>query len=149
MTDPVRTNQIPRQVPGLPFHLKTIPSFLIGGILPFGAIFIELYFIMNSLWFHKVYYMFGFLTLVFVVLVITCSEVAILMTYFRLCAEDYNWWWKSFFTSGATALYVFLYGILYFSTKLQIASFTSGVLYFGWMLMISFLVFILTVTVLF
>jgi transmembrane 9 superfamily protein 2/4 len=60
---------------------------LVGGILPFGAIFIELYFIMSSIWSHKVYYVFGFLFLVFSVLTITCSEVSILMCYFHLCSE--------------------------------------------------------------
>lgn len=56
---PVRTNQIPRQIPDQPFYLRTIPSVLMGGLLPFGAIFIELYFIMNSIWFHRIYYGLG------------------------------------------------------------------------------------------
>ena len=34
-----------------------------GGILPFGCIFIQLFFILNSIWSHQVYYMFGFLLL--------------------------------------------------------------------------------------
>ena len=58
---PVRTNQIPRQIPPSPTYLRPIPSMLLAGILPFGAIFVELFFIMNSIWFHKMYYMFGFL----------------------------------------------------------------------------------------
>jgi len=58
---PVRTNQIPRQIPPPLTYLRPIPSLLLAGILPFGAIFVELYFMMNSIWFHKVYYMFGFL----------------------------------------------------------------------------------------
>jgi Endomembrane protein 70. len=33
------------------------------------------------------YYMFGFLFLVFIILVITCSETTILLCYFHLCAE--------------------------------------------------------------
>ena len=41
---------------------------------------------------------YGFLFLVFVILVITCSETTILLCYFHLCAEDYNWWWRSFLT---------------------------------------------------
>ena len=92
---------------------------LMGGVLPFGAIFIELYFIMNSIWYHRIYYVFGFLFLVFAILILTCSEVTILMCYFHLCAEDYRWWWRSFFTSAASAIYVFLYSILYFTTKLS------------------------------
>lgn len=88
---PVRTNQIPRQIPQQKFYLKTIPSMLLAGVLPFGAIFVELYFILNSLWFHKLYYAIGFLFICFGIMIMTCSTVTILMVYFLLCAESYHW----------------------------------------------------------
>uniref|UniRef100_A0A671UU83 Transmembrane 9 superfamily member n=1 Tax=Sparus aurata TaxID=8175 RepID=A0A671UU83_SPAAU len=100
---PVRTNQIPRQIPEQSFFTKPIPGIVMGGILPFGCIFIQLFFILNSIWSHQMYYMFGFLFLVFIILLITCSEATILLCYFHLCAEDYHWWWRSFLTSGFTA----------------------------------------------
>lgn len=58
-----------------------------GGVLPFGCIFIQLFFILNSLWSSQMYYMFGFLFLVFWILVITCSETTILLCYFHLCVS--------------------------------------------------------------
>ena len=63
--------------------------------------------------------MFGFLFLVFIILVIACSEVSIVMTYFQLCGEDYNWWWRSFFLSGSASYYVLAYSIIYFFTKVN------------------------------
>ncbi|KAF9199110.1 hypothetical protein BGZ49_010815 [Haplosporangium sp. Z 27] len=141
---PVRANQIPRQIPEQVFYLRPIPSMLIGGILPFGAIFIELYFILNSIWFHKIYYVFGFLFLVFGILILTCAEVTILMCYFHLCAEDYHWWWRAFFTSGASAFYIFGYSVMYYFSTLQIGSFTSMVLYFGWTAIMSLMFFVLS-----
>ncbi|RKO89014.1 hypothetical protein BDK51DRAFT_24443, partial [Blyttiomyces helicus] len=111
---PVKTNQIPRQIPPQPLYLNKWISALIGGILPFGAIFIELNFIMKSIWSHSVYYVFGFLFLVFAILVITCSEVSVLMCYFHMCSEDYYWAWRAFMTAGASGFYIFLYSIIYF-----------------------------------
>ncbi len=67
-------------------------SVLIGGILPFGAVFIELFFILTSMWLHQFYYLFGFLCLVYIILVITCAEITIVLCYFQLCSEDYRWW---------------------------------------------------------
>ncbi|KAG0240344.1 hypothetical protein BGW41_007057 [Actinomortierella wolfii] len=142
--NPVRANQIPRQIPDQVFYLKPIPSMLIGGVLPFGAIFIELYFILNSIWFHKIYYVFGFLFLVFGILILTCAEVTILMCYFHLCAEDYHWWWRAFFTSGASAFYIFGYSVIYYFSSLQIRSFTSMVLFFGWTAIMSIMFFMLS-----
>jgi transmembrane 9 superfamily protein 2/4 len=90
---PVRTNQIPRQIPEQPFYLRTWTAILMGGILPFGAIFIELYFIMNSIWGQQIYYVFGFLFFVGLILLITCAEVTILMCYFQLCAEVFTFYY--------------------------------------------------------
>ena len=47
---PVRTNEIPRQIPLQAWYMGGAFNVLMGGILPFGAIFIELFFIMTSVW---------------------------------------------------------------------------------------------------
>jgi transmembrane 9 superfamily protein 2/4 len=54
ITSPVRTNQIPRQVPEQAWYLHPVISIAIGGVLPFGAVFIELFFIMSAVWLHQV-----------------------------------------------------------------------------------------------
>ena len=84
---PVRTNQIPRQIPDQSVYTQPIPGIIMGGVLPFGCIFIQLFFVLNSIWSSQIYYMYGFLFLVFIILIITCSETTILLCYFHLCAE--------------------------------------------------------------
>jgi len=143
-TAPVRTNQIPRQIPPSTTYMRPIPSMLLVGILPFGAIFVELYFIMSSIWFSKVYYMFGFLFLCYGLMVITCAAVTVLMVYFLLCSENYHWHWRAFMTAGASAFYVFLNALIYLVTKLQLGGLAGTVLYIGYSALISFLFFILT-----
>uniref|UniRef100_A0A672PM77 Transmembrane 9 superfamily member n=1 Tax=Sinocyclocheilus grahami TaxID=75366 RepID=A0A672PM77_SINGR len=144
---PVRTNQIPRQIPPQTFFTKPVPGIIMGGILPFGCIFIQLFFILNSIWSHQMYYMFGFLFLVFIILVITCSEATVLLCYFHLCAEDYHWWWRSFLTSGFTAVYLFVYAVHYFFSKLQIIGAASTILYLGYTLIMVLIFFIFTGTI--
>lgn len=140
---PVRTNQIPRQIPPTTTYLKPIPSMLIVGLLPFGAIFVELYFIMNSIWFSRVYYMFGFLFLCYSLMVIVCASVTILLTYFLLCSENYHWQWRSFLAAGMSGGYIFLNCLLYLITKVKLGGFAGIVLYVGYSALISFLFFIL------
>jgi transmembrane 9 superfamily protein 2/4 len=144
ISPPVRTNQIPRQIPPGPNYLRPIPSMLFVGLIPFGAIFIELFFIMSSIWFSKVYYMFGFLFLCYFLMILTTAAVTILMTYYLLCSEDYHWHWRAFLAAGASSIYVFLNACGYLVTKLQLATWTGGVLYLGYSALISFLFFILT-----
>ncbi|KAF2027220.1 endosomal integral membrane protein [Setomelanomma holmii] len=144
---PVRTNQIPRQIPPAGGYLRPLPSMALAGVLPFGAIFVELYFIMNSIWFSKVYYMFGFLFLCFGLMIITSAAVTVLMIYFLLCAENYHWQWRSFFTAGASAAYVFASCLLYWVKDVSWTSWTSGVVYLGYSALLSSLVFVLTGTI--
>lgn len=141
---PVHTNQIPRQIPPATTYLKPIPSMLLVGMLPFGAIFVELYFIMSSIWFSKIYYMFGFLFLCYGLMIITCAAVTILMVYFLLCAENYHWQWRSFLAAGTTAFYIFANAIIYWISKLSLGGMAGSVLYVGYSALISFLFFILT-----
>jgi transmembrane 9 superfamily protein 2/4 len=144
ISPPVRTNQIPRQIPPSTRYMRPIPSMLLVGILPFGAIFVELYFIMSSIWFSKVYYMFGFLFLCYGLMITTCAAVTVLMIYFLLCSENYHWHWRAFLTAGASAGYVFANALIYWITKLQLGGLSGSVLYIGYSALMSFLFFILT-----
>ncbi|CAM8966445.1 unnamed protein product [Rhodiola kirilowii] len=145
--DPVKTNKIPRQIPEQAWYMNPVFSIFIGGILPFGAVFIELFFILTSIWLNQFYYIFGFLFIVFIILLITCAEITIVLCYFQLCSEDYLWWWRSYLTAGSSALYLFLYATFYFFTKLEITKPVSGMLYFGYMLIASYAFFVLTGTI--
>merc|ERR1719440_963959 len=144
---PVRIHPIPRDIPAQPWFVHPVVTSLIGGILPFGSVFTELFFIMSSIWQHQFYYLFGFLVLVLLILIVTCAEMSIALTYFQLTTEDYHWWWRSYFASGSSAVYVFLYAWLYFHTRLHIVKGVSVLLYFGYMFLVSVSFFLLSGTI--
>ena len=145
---PVTVANIPRHIPALPWHMNPWFSIGVSGILPFGAVFIEIFFILTAVWLNRYYYVFGFLLLVFVILTITCAEITIVMTYFQLCAEDYQWWWRSFLTSGSCGGYLFLYCVFYFfSSSLRMKGFVPVMLYFSYMGLLSFVFFVMTGTI--
>ncbi|CAG9535319.1 unnamed protein product [Cercopithifilaria johnstoni] len=144
---PVRTNQIPRQVPEQPWYLHTLPCMLLAGILPFGAAFIELFFIFSAIWENQFYYLFGFLFIVCVILFISCAQISIVVTYFLLCAENYHWWWKSFVISGGSAIYVMGYAVFYYFSKLNIIGFIPTLLYFSYSFLMALAFWILTGTI--
>ncbi|KAJ7525707.1 hypothetical protein O6H91_17G062400 [Diphasiastrum complanatum] len=133
---PVRTNQIPREIPP-----QKYPSWLLilgAGTLPFGTVFIELFFIMSSIWLGRIYYVFGFLFIVLILLIVVCSEVSLILTYMHLCVEDWRWWWKAFFSSGSVAVYFFLYTISYLIFDLhKLSGSISTILYIGYSLLMS------------
>ncbi|KAG6628146.1 transmembrane 9 superfamily member 11-like [Carya illinoinensis] len=143
---PVRTNQIPREIPA-----QKYPSWLLvlgAGTLPFGTLFIELFFIMSSIWLGRVYYVFGFLFIVLMLLVVVCAEVSLVLTYMHLCVEDWKWWWKSFFASGSVAIYIFLYSVNYLVFDLKsLSGPVSATLYLGYSLFMVVAIMLATGTV--
>ena len=54
----------------------------------------------------QVYYVYGFMLLVFLILAIVTVCVTIVGTYFLLNAENYQWQWTSFCAAASTALCV-------------------------------------------
>lgn len=136
---PTKTNQIARFVPELPWYATPPVSCLLGGILPFGSVCIELFFIMSALWLHQIYYVMGFLLAVLLILAATCAQVSIAMTYLQLCSEDHRWWWKSFFNCASAGVYLILYSLWFLVSRLELVGVLPVVIYLTYMSMISLL----------
>ncbi|EPB68012.1 endomembrane protein 70 [Ancylostoma ceylanicum] len=130
---PCRVNAVPRPIPDKKWFVQPWLIVLMGGVLPFGSIFIEMYFIFTSFWAYKIYYVYGFMLLVTIILAIVTVCVTIVCCYFLLNAEDYRWRWTSFMAGASTALYVYLYSVYYFFFKTKMYGLFQTVFYFGYM----------------
>jgi transmembrane 9 superfamily protein 3 len=130
---PCRVNSIPRPVPSPAWYAH--PQFIVpvAGILPFGSIFIEMYFVFTSIWSYKFYYVYGFMLLVYAILSMVTVCTTIVAIYFVLNAENYNWQWIAFFSAGSTSGYVFLYSVYFFFYKTQMTGFFQTAYFFGYM----------------
>ncbi|KAH9613601.1 hypothetical protein KSS87_003195 [Heliosperma pusillum] len=133
--NPCRVKTIPRPIPEKKWYLTPTVISLMGGLLPFGSIFIEMYFVFTSFWNYKVYYVYGFMLLVFLILIIVTVCVTIVGTYFLLNAENYHWQWTSFFSAASTGIYVYLYSIYYYHMKTKMSGFFQTSFYFGYTMM--------------
>eukprot|EP01130_Rhizamoeba_saxonica_P014355 TRINITY_DN6266_c0_g1_i1.p1 TRINITY_DN6266_c0_g1~~TRINITY_DN6266_c0_g1_i1.p1 ORF type:complete len:647 (-),score=86.04 TRINITY_DN6266_c0_g1_i1:20-1960(-) len=135
--NPTDINSIPKFIPEQVWYMRPIPAILIGGSIPFGAIFIEIYYILTSIWHQQEYLFFGFVFIIFLIYIVACIEVSIFMTYFQLCAEDYNWWWRSFLIGACSGFYFFCFSIFHILTRLSLPGFLSVFLYLGYSLIIG------------
>jgi len=134
---PCRINAVPRPIPEKKWFMEPAVIVTLGGVLPFGSIFIEMYFIFTSFWAYKIYYVYGFMLLVFVILAIVTICVTIVCTYFLLNAEDYRWQWTSFLAGASTSAYVYLYSFYYFFFKTKMYGLFQTTFYFGYMALFS------------
>ena len=135
---PTVTSTIARAIPPPPPLLNPMVGMTLTGIIPFAAAYVELFFIMTSLWMDQFYYVFGFTLIVYLILIITCAEVTVLSVYYQLCAENHRWWWYAFFCSGSTSLYMMGYSIIWFRTLEASKMLMTYLLYFGYMSLLSF-----------
>lgn len=135
---PCRVNAIPRPIPeDVPWFKQ--PFFLVplAGVIPFGSIFIELYYILTSLWNYKYYHVYGFLLSIYIIIAVVVSLTSIISTYFVLNAENYHWHWTSFASGASISVYIFLYGTYYFMFKTSQNGLYQTVYYFSYTLLMS------------
>uniref|UniRef100_A0A8C8W5U5 Transmembrane 9 superfamily member n=1 Tax=Peromyscus maniculatus bairdii TaxID=230844 RepID=A0A8C8W5U5_PERMB len=141
---PVQTQETSPESPQRSFFKKPTITIILSSLLPFGCIFLQLSYILSHIWSPHMYYLFAFLFLSFLIILISCSEVTVLLCYFRLCAEDCGWWWRAFLTSSFTSFYIFVYAIHYFFSKLQVTGIGSTFMYFGYTLILVLVFFLFT-----
>ena len=59
--NPCRVSAVPSAIPTNVWYGGPGTLVLVSGILPFGCIFVEVFFVFASIWSYKYYYMYGFL----------------------------------------------------------------------------------------
>lgn len=128
---PCRVHHLKRPIPTK--HWLFTPAMIVtAGLVPFGCLFIEMYFILSAVWSHnKVYYVYGFMFAILLLLCLVLVCVSITCTYVLLNAEDYRWQWQSFLCCAATSAYVFIYTIHYYYNSTQMSGFLQTIYYFG------------------
>ncbi|KAE8654998.1 P-loop containing nucleoside triphosphate hydrolases superfamily protein isoform 1 [Hibiscus syriacus] len=91
---PCHTTKCPREIPQLPWYGRTLPQMAMAGFFPFSATYIELYYILASVWGHRIYTIYSILFVAFIILLIVTAFITVALTYFQLVAEDHEWWWR-------------------------------------------------------
>lgn len=129
-TFPCRVHHLKRPIPARKRgYLVMIAG---AGLVPFACVFIETYFLFSSFWSaNKVYYVYGFLLAVIVLLSLVLVCVSITCVYLLLNAEDYRWTWHSFLSGASTGVYVYLYAIYYYHSDTKMSGLLQFVYYFG------------------
>lgn len=122
---------------------NSIFLMIMYGLIPFGIVYVELSFILNSIWLEKTsfYYMYGFLFITTLILMIIISELAIIGIYINLITDhNPHWQWLCFRIGCSIGLYIYGYSFYYFYTHLHFRDFVSILLYFAYMGLISVLI---------
>ncbi|MFH4979166.1 hypothetical protein AB6A40_005875 [Gnathostoma spinigerum] len=140
-SSPCRIRNIPRQLPSFGYSHNLFCCALLGGLLPFISISVELYYIFATVWGREEYTLYYILLIVFVILMVVTATSTVSLIYFLLKAEDYRWWWRSVFSGGGLAIFIFLYG-LHFLHSSYMSGFLQITQYFSHLLLICYISFL-------
>jgi len=135
---PCKTNRSAREIPQVNCFRGGVIQCLVAGFLPFSAIYIELHYMFAAIWGHRVYTLFGILSLAFIMLVVVSAFITIALTYFQLVAEDYRWWWRSFLGGASTGFFMFAYSVFYYFYRTEMSGQLQAFFFFGYMAILSF-----------
>ncbi|GMT05531.1 hypothetical protein PENTCL1PPCAC_27705 [Pristionchus entomophagus] len=110
---PFRTRTIARELPRESCTRRTPMQAMLGGLLPFSAIAVELSYIYSTMWGRETYTLYGVIAIVCCILVVVTACCSIGLTYMQLAAENYHWWWRSTLIGGSISVYMFVYGVAF------------------------------------
>lgn len=129
---PTRTTKFARVVPPLPWWRSAPVQVTAAGLLPFSAIYVELYYVFLSVWGLKDYTLAPILTIVTFLLLLVTAAVAIALTYFQLASEDHRWWWRSWACGASTGAWVFGYSVYFYTHQSDMNGALQASFYFGY-----------------
>ena len=109
---PFQPRTIRRPIPRQPRYLR-LPFVLSFGVVPFGTMYVEVYFVLAATWMQYFYATFGYLLASLVLCLASCSLVTIGLTYLSYTKENHRWWWRSFAIGGSPALCLYFYSWFY------------------------------------
>ncbi|XP_024024802.1 transmembrane 9 superfamily member 4 [Morus notabilis] len=112
---PCTTRRLPRDIPLESWYMKTPAQMLFGALLPSIAMFPEMDNIYASLWHFKICGAFHLMLTSFIVVITLTVVVAIVTTSYQFAKHDHQWWWRSVLCGGSPAIFMFVYGIYFFS----------------------------------
>jgi transmembrane 9 superfamily protein 2/4 len=92
---------------------------------------------MSAIWMSQYYYLVGYLLAITISIGITSALISMIVTYMRLVNEDHRWWWKSFWDTGSTGIWLFLYSVWYLCFRLNLSGLLPIIVYLTYMCMIS------------
>ena len=84
----------------------------------------------------QVYYVYGFASLVLLILAAVTSCVAVVACYVLLSGEDHRWAWTSAAAGASVGAYLFAYGVHFFVARTSMTGLFQTAFFFGHLAMV-------------
>eukprot|EP00026_Physarum_polycephalum_P002790 Phypoly_transcript_02798.p1 GENE.Phypoly_transcript_02798~~Phypoly_transcript_02798.p1 ORF type:complete len:705 (+),score=79.21 Phypoly_transcript_02798:125-2239(+) len=143
----VHTNLVIRTVHKNVWYQRPLLSILVAGVLPFGVVVIEYFFVLYSLWDKPLYDSYRYLLVSVFSLFITSASTNLVACFYQLNSGDPQWWWRPFLHGAASTVYMMVYSSVTLFVSFKLRTIQAFILYFSFALFSSLVFFLITSTV--
>ncbi|KAG2210064.1 hypothetical protein INT47_003500, partial [Mucor saturninus] len=130
----VLISQIPKQRTGHLWYFQPMLRCIFGGIISFSALYVDMFYVIQSVWTEKYYYVSAILLVVLSISGMIMSITSIAVTHLDFYYEDYEWWWKSFYISFVSSVFMFIHMLYHYYTNSSLVITVPTVIYLGYSL---------------
>lgn len=134
---PCKVSAVRRPIPNQKWYIGEKFSIVICGFIIFSTVASELHYVVTSVWRSQIIGMFFFSFLTLNLLVCVVALISVLHTYAALANQNWQWWWRSFFSGFSAALWMFVYAVWLMSAVFKMDVFWSDVVFLLYAVMMS------------
>lgn len=131
-----------REIPPLAWYKNLPCQMILGGLLSFSSVVLELYELYSTLWGFKISVLPGTLFVTLVILTIVTAVLSVVLTHIQLSSEDHDWWWRCVFRGGSVAIFMFAY-CMYFYARSNMSGFLQLSIFLGYSTLLCYAIFLI------
>lgn len=129
----VKPSQIVRPVPAQPRWFRLPFVVIVFGGLQYLTVCVEFSAVMKSLWGNRLYSLFGFVLVDFILLLFVVGVLSILQTYIQLQYENPHWMWRSFWSGASGGIFLAIHAVVYMFSEMDFKNFDGDMVYLIYM----------------
>ena len=134
-----KVNALKRSIPQTSANSNAVvlSSVILAGAFIFTHVAVQFYYVLTSVWRSWMFAVFGVFLLNIVSLVAVIAVTSMLMTYWCLQSENWNWWWRAYMTGASAGLFMYIFCVYQMAFVFKIDLISGDVIFLLYSLLTS------------
>ena len=136
---PKKVNALKRSIPQTTANSNTvvISTVMLTGAFIFTHVAVQFYYVLSSVWRSWMFAVFGVFLLNILSLVAVIAVASMLMTYWCLKSENWNWWWRAYLNGASAGVFMYIFCVYQMAFVFKIDLISSDIIFLLYSLLAS------------
>lgn len=134
-----KVNTLKRKIPNTTANsnVAVLSSVMLAGAFIFTHVAVQFYYVLSSAWRSWMFAIFGVFLLQIVSLIAVIAVTSMLMTYWCLQNENWNWWWRAYLTGASSGVFMYIFCVYQMAFVFKIDLISSDIIFLLYSLLVS------------